>query len=234
MTSNTNPSALVFNLAVNPSASSLPTELQNLFDSILLLSANRAEEIFALKGLNINEAAFFTNLIIPSGFAWLPFVNGAFQTAQTPLVQDCAFSLLVSAQQAGATENELAHDRNSEMGDSGGHGCVTSRLVSPSSTEIMAFSYGGKLTIMNAEGSIVAQSAPSNGWILILGLLPNLTWIYLAFESTADAVKFVQTVEEKVGLDPLNVNWADVGVPVWNDTLRCFVSMPSTDPGVHA
>lgn len=234
MTSNTNPSALVFNLAVNPSASSLPTELQNLFDSNLLLSANRAEEVFALKGLNINEPAFFTNLIIPSGFAWLPFVNGAFQTAQTPLAEDCAFPLLVSAQQAGATENELTHNRNSEMGDSGGHGCVTSRLVSPSSTEIMAFSYSGELTMFTGNGTIEKKDNPPNGWILILGLLPNLTWIYLAFTSTDTAVEFVQTVEAKVNLDPLNVKWADVGVPVWNDTLRCFVSKPSTDPIVHA
>jgi len=234
MTTNTNPSALVFNLAVNTNASSLPSQLQSLFDSILLLNANGTEEVFALKGMNLNEAAFFTNLIIPSGFAWLPFVDGVFQTAQTPLTEDCAFPLLVSAAQAGSTENELTHNRPTGMGDVGGHGCVTSRLVSPSSSEIMAFTYSGSLTIMSAEGRIEAQPAPANGWVLILGLLPNLSWIYLAFESTAAALEFVQTVEAKVLIDPLNVKWADVGIPVWNDALRCFVSRPSTDPSVHA
>jgi hypothetical protein len=83
------------------------------------------------------------------------------------------------------------------------------------------------------EATIKRMSSPPDGWVLALGLLPNLCWIYVAFDSLTAYDSFVNNVlnsqQATTGSDK---QWVDIGVPIWNEALRCFISVPGDDPVV--
>ncbi len=86
---------------------------------------------------------------------------------------------------------------------------------------------------LSFEATIKRMSSPPDGWVLALGLLPNLCWVYVAFDSLNAYDRFVNNIlNSQQATTGSNKQWVDIGVPIWNEALRCFISVPGDNPVV--
>jgi hypothetical protein len=83
------------------------------------------------------------------------------------------------------------------------------------------------------EAMIKRMSSPPDGWVMALALLPNLCWVYVAFDSLNAYDAFVaEVLDAQQAPEGNDKQWVDIGIPIWNEALRCFVSVPGDDPVV--
>lgn len=228
------PKSISLSLSAAPgtSGSVLPNNLDDLLERVKLTDAATVDEVYTLKSTPGATSFFATNLIIPEGFAWKPFANDVFGAAGAPLTSDLAILLLLSEAQAGASSRVLPHQgqANNQVGI-GSHGCVETKFLGSETADLIVFEYKGSITFAEETAIVTQPDAPAEGWMMVLGLLPNLSLVYLAFSSPNEVHSFIDQVRSALVQNP-DAKWVDIGSPIWNEKLRSFVARPATSGSI--
>jgi hypothetical protein len=169
-------------------------------------------------------SGYLTRWVIPAGFKYLPYNGSTFGEAEeinTPL--PLKTTLCWDVEMTG----ELDHCNCSVVNyDSRPQGCIPILRSEGALTAFESDSALGVYRFMEVGIGDQYRAEIIQCKVFILAMLPNLSTLYVGFETREDAQHFI--TNKYTPAEP--GSWIDIGAPMWMEAQECFVS--AYEPGV--